>query len=508
VATIVDSLLITFGLDATEFKKGVKEVEAGQANLKATTGKNSKEKVSLIKKETDAQKRQTKDTNEGVKKSVDQFKQVRNQLLGIAALVTGGLGLVRFGSNTLSAAANVGRLAQNVGESVQTIAGLQGVFKNIGGSADEANTSILRANDSVQKFKTLGMADADITGFLRMGGDLEKTPINTGLDFLSAKADLIKKKIAEMGEPKAFAAASQFLGMSQNEFNALKGGSIPLKNDIGRLGKNSGLTEANTREAQRYKSSLNDLDTKLQGVTRTIFFAFEPALYKIMGAFEKLANWLIAHQGDITKWVDLSIKKVGEFFAQFQEFIGAHKKDIDGFLSGVNKVVEAIGGWKNVLLGLAAFKLTTLVAELTGVLSVVRGITGAAGLAGTALGGITLAGATGYGAGSLLYDNFISGTNFGDSLGKYVAFGLSLVGNKEAKAALVANGDFPKPVNSRLSQPAINSSTSNSTSSTNVNIDSIVIHAPNATDAQGIAKKLAPAIKSNIAPQANSGVVQ
>ncbi|TVO57522.1 phage tail tape measure protein [Denitromonas halophila] len=66
---------------------------------------------------------------------------------------------------------------------------------------------------------------------------------------------------------------------------------------------------------------------------------------------------------------------------------------------------------------------------------------GATGI-GTIAGGVGIAGAAGYGAGTLINKTMIEGTEFGDSIGRGVAKALAFFGNEDAKRAVEAEARY------------------------------------------------------------------
>src|ERR1700759_2790407 len=96
MATIIDALVVTFGLDTSQFKKE-----------KAETTKATKQL-------TDAEKRSGKEIEEANKRAGESFKKVRNEVLGLLAIFTAGMGLKNFTESTIASAANLGFMAKNL----------------------------------------------------------------------------------------------------------------------------------------------------------------------------------------------------------------------------------------------------------------------------------------------------------------------------------------------------------------------------------------------------------
>lgn len=102
---------------------------------------------------------------------------------------------------------------------------------------------------------------------------------------------------------------------------------------------------------------------------------------------------------------------------------------------------DALGGAAAALGGGAVLKglpATMRLLKSASVLSLLSGSLGAGGVA-AALGGVGVAGAAGYGAGTLAYKGLFEGNAIGDAIGEAIARSLAGLGNDNAAAALASN---------------------------------------------------------------------
>lgn len=498
MATIIDSLLVTLGLDRSEFKKGVKEVESIQKGMKNQANKDAKERQEIDKKTGEAQTKNAKNLQEASKKSAESIRQIRNQAIGLLALFTGGIGLARFASDTITTAANVGRLSANIGESIQTIVGWQRAFENVGGTADEATASLTKASNAIGAFKS-GRASPEIQGFLQMGGSIDNGELDSANSFLLAQSALIQRIIKERGAAVAMYQAQSFLGVGANEFNLLRQGPQAVSGQVGSLGASSGMNTKSAEAAAALQVKLNKLKNTFGDVSRIVLLSLIPVFDRLLGYFQKMASWIQSHQGDIVRFVDVAVKEITK-------------------LAGVvNEIAEKLGGWGNVFEGLVAIKFASFIGDLGSVLRLVTGIASAAGLASTAIAAIA-----GYKLGEWINKNFVEGTEFGDFLGKKMTELSAIMGSKEAQEGLrrlhelslaqsaseqsgnMMSADFN---GSQQSDPVRRSASAaaGNMMSTETNIENVNI-VTQAKDSDGIARTIKPALESRLAPQANSGV--
>lgn len=366
MATIIDSLLVTLGLDASAFKKGSKEVEKAQNDLDKDFKRSSKERDLAEKKAADAQKKRAKEVEQYGKKTAETFSKIRNQALGLAAVFTAGMGIVAFTRDTIGSVAALGRLSTMTGVSVNKLAAFGLAFKQIGGNTQEANAAMLKMSNDIESFKA-GMPNADVTGFLRFGG--KASALKDTQSYMNGLAELLSKIDKRKGTQYAWVAAQQ-MGVSYNEFQLLRQGPQALDRLIAKNEKLTGITAKSAAAAQAMQQKWADLMESLQQTGRTILFTLAPALQEALGYMQKLASWAIAHKATIRQWVDEAVKSVQKF------------------VDMANKGAEAVGGWKNVLIALVALKVASIVSPLLSVAAALMSI-------GKALGFIGGAGAAG-----------------------------------------------------------------------------------------------------------------
>jgi hypothetical protein len=144
--TVIDSLVITLGIDPAEFKKGT---EVAAANMK-----RMRESASTAAKEMEA---------DG-KKAAQFFNQIKVEALSLIGVLLGGRGIAAFTADATRSMAALGRAAVNVGESVRGLAAFQNVIERNGGSAESATASLKGYADAIERFKLRG--DASILKFL------------------------------------------------------------------------------------------------------------------------------------------------------------------------------------------------------------------------------------------------------------------------------------------------------------------------------------------------------
>lgn len=344
MATIIDALVVTFGLDTSQFKK-----EKGETT-KAT------------KQLTDAEKRSGKEIEEANKRAGESFKKVRNEVLGLLAIFTAGMGLKNFTESTIASAANLGFMAKNLQMSTTELSAWQRAAERAGGSAEGITKALQDSQQTVAKFK-IGQVDDSAQAFLRWGGNAND--LKDGNTYLLARSRIIHSMFEQ--DPARARLIAQAMGVGDGEFNLMKQGEQAMLSLVAAQRKNSAVTDEQAAKALKLKNEWLDLSDRLKYTGTTIVLELIPIFEKWAQKLQVLADWVADHKADIAQWIDNAIAAVQRF------------------IQWADKAAESVGGWKNVLIALAAIKVLSM---SSGILS----LAGALLKLGGALGGISTAG--------------------------------------------------------------------------------------------------------------------
>lgn len=348
MATVIDALIVTLGLNAKGFTQGAK---TAQSAFKTT--------------QQDAQ-RTAKNIEDSGKQAAQFFSKLRNEALTFFAVFTAGVGIKDFVAGTITGAAGLGRMAKNLDMSTRELNAWQKAAERAGGTA-EGITAQLKESQSESAKYAVGLNPATIQAFAKYGGDFNA--FKSGNTYLLERSRIIAELYAK--SPARGALAAQELGISQENFDLIKQGPAALQALIAAQMKNSVVTEADAKKAAELQAKLLDLRDTLQATATKVLFALMPAIEGLLARFQKFADWAVEHKDDIAEWINNAVAKIGEF-----------AKALD---DGAN----AVGGWKVVIAGLIALNLlptiVSIVSLTTAILGLGRAITGASA-AGAAVG--------------------------------------------------------------------------------------------------------------------------
>lgn len=156
--TVVDSLVVTLGLDPAKFKAGEGEVTAG------------------LKRVRDESTRTGKEMEAAGKTAAQFFSQAKIEALGLIGTLVGAGGMLAFTQSATRSLAELGRTALNIGVAIPQLNAFQNVIERNGGSADSATASMKGLVDQIERFKVFG--DPSVFKFLNpIGANINDSPL-------------------------------------------------------------------------------------------------------------------------------------------------------------------------------------------------------------------------------------------------------------------------------------------------------------------------------------------
>jgi len=388
MATVIDALIVTLGLDSSGFKKGEKEAADAQKRFVRESEVSAKQIAA-----------QAKIMSEG-------FRRVRNELLGLFAVAIGANGLKDFISNTVKGQAELGYLSKNLGMSARELDAWGKTVKTVGGSAEGFQTSLQNIASGIEAFK-LG-EDSPVVGMFRaIGVNVADSAgkMRPFKDVLLDVADALQKYDAQDQIKIA-----QSLGIDQGTLNVLRQGRQAVQDLYGEMYKSSGVTEESVKRAQEAQRVWGEFTAQANGVGQAIFEAMGPALVELTKDLRDFGSWVNEHRTEIQKFFTDLVEGGKEMVQMLRE--------LDQDTGGATTKILALG---------AAFAVASKG------LGMFLGMgTGALAMA-SRLGALGIAGYGGYQAGTYLNDNFISGTAAGDFIGEWLNRGAAALGVQSAQ---------------------------------------------------------------------------
>jgi hypothetical protein len=321
---VVDAFVVTLGLDASKFKEGAKQTDEALGKTAGSVQKTGK------------------DMEAWGKNAAASMSKLRNEVLGLLAVFTAGMGIKDFVSSTISSTASLGRMSANLNMTAKSLAEFHLANKNAGGSV-EAMTALLGDQQKAVSDYKLGANNASTAAF-RSSGLAKESDFKDAETLLLAKSDAIKKIIDAQGIDVGRSMAASF-GISADTFNLIKQGSGAINEARRSVESLASAQAAASVPAEEFRKKWDLVQNRLESVGVNIVTQLLPVL-------NRFADWLAANQDQIAEW--------GAKVAKAVQVVSGL---IVGAMSIVSPLLETSAqGWKNIygwvkLIGEAISKL-------------------------------------------------------------------------------------------------------------------------------------------------------
>lgn len=297
MATVIDALVVTLGLNAKGFKQGAAEVDDALTHTREGSAKTAREMEARGKQ------------------AAQFFSKVRNEALALLAVFTAGMGLKSFVSSTIESTASLARMSDNLNMSAKDLAEWQLAAKNAGGSVEGITAQLKESADQVAKFKR-GMAAETLPAFFQFGGRTED--LKDGNTYLQARARIVAE-IYKTDRARA-ALAANMMGLDAQQFNLYKEGPEGIarrrQEQSGPAAEQAAAAQRAEQLRQKYDTAMNKLSSVGVNVLTALMPAFEFGVDKLI----EFGNWIIQNRAVINETVKSWVKGAEQFFGGLSRF--------------------------------------------------------------------------------------------------------------------------------------------------------------------------------------------
>lgn len=281
MATIIDSLLVTLGLDDKPYKKGAAEADRAQKQFKDNSKKTNSEITDQLKAVT---------------------RQVALMVVGFESLK----GAIGFLAGINNADAALGRLAANTGTNVHELNRWGNAVELVGGDAKEAQGDVSNLAQSITQMKAGGEVSPLLLLMQRLGVaifDAEGKTRNL-FEILQDAGG----KLRQFSRPDAFQLA-RGAGMSEGTLNLLLQTEEAQKRIFAEAERNNNMNEAAAERAAELQKQWRELLQSARAFGRELLETVTPAAIAFFNALKPAGESLrsILHS--------LNDAHVGEAFA-------------------------------------------------------------------------------------------------------------------------------------------------------------------------------------------------
>lgn len=339
-ATVIDALLITLGLDTSDFRKGQKDVSDD------------------LKKQREDAKKTAKEMAEQGKKAAAFFGSIKTELLALTGVAVTAGGLISFVKSTTSGLMDLSIQSKALGLSARELDGWSKSAEAAGSSAEKISASLHGFQGAIQGAR-VGDYSSSIFGGLAQLNALTGQNFDVWGQDASSLAKTSLDALRKISDPNLRRQVGLSLGFDDATLQRNQEGKfLP---DVDRLTKSSGITDVSTKGAKEFTAAWAELNQSLE-TTKNQFYTFLiPYVRDFNVVLRDLSNWMKSHPEEMKQ-------KVDAFFGAIES--GAKMAD---------KAAQAVGGWENaikIIIGASVGgKLLFFLANLSKALLVLTGIT-------------------------------------------------------------------------------------------------------------------------------------
>ncbi|NSL91702.1 lytic transglycosylase domain-containing protein [Acetobacter syzygii] len=335
MATVIDALVVTLGLDPKGVQRGGKE---------ATTA---------FGKVTQGATQMGKGVSAGVDSASDSFRSLQRNALAFFAVLTAGKTLKAFIADTTSSNVAAGNLARNLGTSVNSLTTWQRAAQAMGGSADDVSSSmgaLVSQFQTIEGRRNLGLIFGQLHVNLNdANGQLRS--MNELMPDLAASAQ-------QLG-PQLFSALGGQAGFSQGFINLLEQGPDKVKALYQSL-QQYAPTERDTKASAQLYEDWTKLTAQSEAFGRSIMTNLSPEVHDLFTmintAIDQRAPSALKQINEMgadlyKRFKEINWEEVGaeirDWEKTFKEIdLKGIAQDIAAIGRGANDVAKCLGGWE------------------------------------------------------------------------------------------------------------------------------------------------------------------
>ncbi|HBY5998986.1 lytic transglycosylase domain-containing protein [Klebsiella pneumoniae] len=261
-ATVIDALLVTLGLDTSQFRKGQQEVSDD------------------LKKQREDAKNTAKEMAEQGKKAASFFSSIKTELLALTGVTVTAGGLMSFVKSTTSGLMELSIQAKSLGMTAKELDGV-GKAAEAAGSSVEKISAALQGFQNAKQLAKVGVYDTPVQEAAIRLNSLTHDSFNIRDDSAQTTFRKILESARKVTDPDIRRQILQLVGIDDaiNQRNQ-EGKFLP---DVDRLTKSSGITDASTKGAKEFTAAWADLGQNLDTVKNQIYVGLIPTIRDLNG---------------------------------------------------------------------------------------------------------------------------------------------------------------------------------------------------------------------------------
>ncbi|HCF6744579.1 TPA: lytic transglycosylase domain-containing protein [Klebsiella variicola subsp. variicola] len=261
-ATVIDALLVTLGLDTSQFRKGQQEVSDD------------------LKKQREDAKNTAKEMAEQGKKAASFFSSIKTELLALTGVTVTAGGLISFVKSTTSGLMDLSIQSKALGLSARELDGWSKSAEAAGSSVEKISASLQGFQGAIQGAR-VGDYSSSIFGGLAQLNALTGQNFDVWGQDASSLAKTSLDALRKISDPNLRRQVGLSLGFDDATLQRNQEGKfLP---DVDRLTKSSGITDASTKGAKEFTAAWAELEQNLDTVKNQIYVGLIPTIRDLNG---------------------------------------------------------------------------------------------------------------------------------------------------------------------------------------------------------------------------------
>jgi len=268
--TVIDSLIVTLGLDNKDFQQGMKDTEKGLSDTRKNTDRVGKQIAA------------------SGKDAAEFFGQMQRSALKFFAVLTAGKGLINFTRDVVTTGANLSRLSKNLNISADTMhrwgkaselnggsmEGFLGTLQNLGSQVTEI---FMKGDSAITPYlRQLGVSVTDAAG--------KAKPLT---NILSDIADATERAFPDRQQRYSYLKQ---MGFDEGTINLIAKGGKELRST---LAAQQGFSQKDADAAYKAEQTWIKAQQRLEKMTRELVIKVLPSLERLAESFVKMAEVII-----------------------------------------------------------------------------------------------------------------------------------------------------------------------------------------------------------------------
>lgn len=268
-ATVIDALLVTLGLDTSQFRKGQQEVSDD------------------LKKQREDAKNTAKEMAEQGKKAASFFSSIKTELLALTGVTVTAGGLMSFVKSTTSGLMDLSIQSKALGLSARELDGWSKSAEAAGSSAEKISASLQGFQGAIQGAR-VGDYSSSIFGGLAQLNALTGQNFDVWGQDASSLAKTSLDALRKISDPNLRRQVGLSLGFDDATLQRNQEGKfLP---DVDRLTKSSGITDASTKGAKEFTAAWAELGQNLDTVKNQIYEGLIPTIRDLNGLLKEWSS--------------------------------------------------------------------------------------------------------------------------------------------------------------------------------------------------------------------------